>query len=193
MALSSLRLQMSKIGSFSFGFIGGFLGSHWEDLIAHLRTQMMLFPLSGLSFLSTWSLLLFDPAVSPLLVVNAFYVTGTQMLAISWAECESSAPSSRPSYLYELNLLYLLFSPCLLWNLHLTHWQDTSKRLKLVCFLWHSLDPWKTHISLLYWTADMLPSLHFPTSFLALEFFWQKAGRNLYWLQSSTGYVVGSP
>lgn len=29
------------------------------------------------------------------MVVNAFYVTGTQMLALSWAERDSSAPSSR--------------------------------------------------------------------------------------------------
>lgn len=69
-ALSSLDMtgvssQLSL--SLSPGFIWAFfLGSHWEDLIAHPRTQMMLFLLSGLSLLSPSSLLLFDAAVSPL-------------------------------------------------------------------------------------------------------------------------------
>lgn len=41
-------------------------------------------PLSGLSFFSTWSLLLFNAAVHLHLIVSSLYVSGIQMLTLSW-------------------------------------------------------------------------------------------------------------
>lgn len=82
MALSFLDMENAENWLSVDFFCDFFLGSHWEDSGVPVRTQMKLFLPSSLSFLSPLSLLLFSAAVSPLLVVNAFYMTGIRMLAL---------------------------------------------------------------------------------------------------------------
>lgn len=205
MALSFLDMANAENWLSVDFFCDFFLGSHWEDSGVPVRTQMKLFLPSSLSFLSPLSLLLFSAAVSPLLVVNAFYMTGIRMLAlIGWVWLFrtpftehflnmdsillnfSSAPVS-------CGIPIVSYCQCYFNNWQAL-WQAQANSSRYFAFwdthLIHEKFPCPCHTE--QQTCCLVIAA--PASFLPLEF-WQEAVSVsiLTWASKLQGYIAGFP